>query len=89
MAFLERWFGKDKTKNQAKERLQLVLIHDRTDLAPELLEQLRAELIKVICNYLEVDDERIELGLEKEDCAVALVANIPVKNVKRYLSSAK
>ncbi|HOB10703.1 MAG: cell division topological specificity factor MinE [Acetomicrobium sp.] len=89
MAFLERWFGKDKTKNQAKERLQLVLIHDRTDLAPELLEQLRAELIKVICNYLEVDDERIELGLEKEDRAVALVANIPVKNVKRYLSSAK
>jgi len=53
------------------------------------LEQLRAELIKVICNYLEVDDERIELGLEKEDRAVALVANIPVKNVKRYLSSAK
>ena len=89
MAFLERWFGKDKTKNQAKERLQLVLIHDRTDLAPELLEQLRAELIKVICNYLEVDDERIELGLEKEDRAVALVANISVKNVKRYLSSAK
>lgn len=71
MAFLDRWFGRNKTKDEAKERLQLVLIHDRTDLAPELLEQLRTELIKVICNYLEVDDKKIELGLEREDRTVA------------------
>jgi cell division topological specificity factor len=89
MAFLDRWFGRNKTKDEAKERLQLVLIHDRTDLAPELLEQLRTELIKVICNYLEVDDKKIELGLEREDRTVALVANIPVKNIKRYIPNAK
>jgi len=77
--FWDKWFGKGKTKDAAKERLQLVLIHDRTDLAPELLDQLRVELIRVICNYLEVDDEHIELGLEREDRTVALVANIPVK----------
>jgi len=44
--FWDKWFGKGKTKDAAKERLQLVLIHDRTDLAPELLDQLRVELIR-------------------------------------------
>ncbi len=87
--FWDKWFGKGKTKDAAKERLQLVLIHDRTDLAPELLDRLRGELIKVICNYLEVDDEHIELGLEREDRTVALVANIPVKNVKRQFQTRK
>lgn len=87
--FWDKWFGKGKTKDAAKERLQLVLIHDRTDLAPELLDQLRVELIRVICNYLEVDDEHIELGLEREDRTVALVANIPVKNVKRQYQTRK
>ncbi|HPU68394.1 MAG TPA: cell division topological specificity factor MinE [Acetomicrobium flavidum] len=87
--FWDKWFAKGKTKDAAKERLQLVLIHDRTDLAPELLDQLRVELIRVICNYLEVDDEHIELGLEREDRTVALVANIPVKNVKRQYQTRK
>jgi cell division topological specificity factor len=83
MGFLNRLFGGSKTKNVAKERLQLVLIHDRADIAPEVMEDLRKELIEVISHYMEIDAGNIELELEKEDRSVALVASIPVKNVRR------
>lgn len=83
MGFLNRLFGGGKSKNVAKERLQLVLIHDRADIAPEVMEDLRKELIDVISHYMEIDAGNIELELEKEDRSVALVANIPVKNVRR------
>lgn len=83
MGFLDRFFGGGKSKNVAKERLQLVLIHDRADISPQVMEDLRKELIEVISHYMEIDAGNIELELEKEDRSVALVANIPVKNVKR------
>ncbi len=83
MGFLNRLFGGGNTKNVAKERLQLVLIHDRADIAPEVMEDLRRELIDVISHYMEIDAGNIELELEKEDRSVALVANIPVKHVRR------
>ena len=83
MGFLTRFFGGGKSKNVAKERLQLVLIHDRADIAPDVMEDLRKELIEVISHYMEIDAGNIELELEKEDRSVALVANIPVKNVRR------
>jgi|MTBAKSStandDraft_1061840.scaffolds.fasta_scaffold21174_4 cell division topological specificity factor len=86
MNFLARLFqliGKEKSKETAKKRLQLVLIHDRTDISPETMENLRRDLIGVISNYLEIDEEKIELDLEKEERSVALVANIPIRTVKR------
>jgi cell division topological specificity factor len=60
-----------------------VLIHDRTDISPEMMENLRKDLIGVISNYLDIEEDKIELDLSKEERSVALVANIPVKNVKR------
>ncbi|WP_029166008.1 cell division topological specificity factor MinE [Aminiphilus circumscriptus] len=83
MGFLSRFFGSGGTKNVAKERLQLVLIHDRTDISPALMEDLRRDLIAVISNYLEIDEMHIDIDLEREDRSVALVANIPVRTVKR------
>ncbi len=83
MGFWNRFFGQEKSSAKAKERLQLVLIHDRNDISADMLERLRADLIEVIQNYLEIDAEHIELQLEREECSVALVANIPVKTVRR------
>ncbi len=83
MGFLSNLFNRNRSSTVAKDRLQVVLMHDRTDLSPELMESLRKDIIEVIRNYVEIDETRIELELEREDRSVALVANIPVKTVRR------
>jgi cell division topological specificity factor len=62
----------------------MVLMQDRADISPELMENMKRDIIKVIKNYVEIDEERIELELERENTSVALVANIPVMTVRRY-----
>lgn len=86
--FLQRFFGKEdnSSSKMAKERLRLVLVHDRASVSPKILEDMRVDLIKVISQYLEIDDAAVEVTLSKEDESVALVANIPVLNVKRSYS---
>ena len=84
MGFLSNLFrGGTSTSKIAKDRLQVVLMHDRADISPELMESLRRDIIAVIKNYVDIDESRIELDLEREDSSVALVANIPVMTVRR------
>ena len=86
LEFLAKFFGWESgnsSKSVAKERLRLVLVHDRSNVSPELMEALREDLIKVISNYMEIDKEAIEVSLSKEDGSVALVANIPVVRMKK------
>lgn len=66
------------SRNAARNRLKLVLMHDRTKLAPETIEQMRDELIGVISKYVEIDNDALKLDLETESNTIALVANIPV-----------
>ena len=63
----------------AKERLQLVLAHDRSDLNPELLAQMRREILEVVARYVEIDIEEGDVSLETEDRMTALVANLPIR----------
>jgi len=83
MNILKKLFSKKSSRETAKKRLQLVLVHDRADISPALLEQLRGELIDVISKYMEIDSNNIEMELDREDGSVALVANIPVLSIKR------
>ena len=68
--------------NTAKQRLQLVLAHDRSDLNPELLQQMRREILEVVSRYVEIDLEEVDMSLETEDRVTALVANLPIKRAK-------
>ena len=63
----------------ARQRLQLVLVHDRSDLNPELLEQMRREILEVVARYVEIDVEEGDVSLETEDRVTALVANLPIR----------
>ena len=63
----------------ARERLQLVLAHDRSDLSTEILDQMRREILDVVAKYVEIDMDEGAVSLETEDRMTALVANLPIK----------
>ncbi|MCH9772443.1 MAG: cell division topological specificity factor MinE [Cyanobacteria bacterium] len=62
-----------------RDRLQLVLAHDRSDLSPELLDQMRREIFEVVAKYVDIDLEEGDVSLETEDRVTALVANLPFR----------
>ena len=81
--FLKRLFGQSGSSATAKERLRLVLMTDHLELAPEMIERLKADLVDVISRHVEVDRDRIEVNFERQDTALALLANIPIISVNR------
>jgi cell division topological specificity factor len=83
--FISKIFGRDSTssKNVAKERLRLVLVHDRASISPHMLNNLREDIIKVISSYMEIDESTMEVNLSQDERDVALVVNIPVTRLKR------
>jgi len=85
MDLFSRLMGREAphSKNIAKERLRLVLVHDRTSVSPQLLESLKEDIIKVISGYMEIDKRGTEVSLNSDDKSVALVANIPVVKINR------
>ncbi|MCT0219511.1 cell division topological specificity factor MinE [Synechococcus sp. CS-1329] len=81
--FIDRLLGRQPASaGLARERLQLVLAHDRSDLNPELLEQMRREILEVVSRYVEIDLEEGDVSLETEDRVTALVANLPIKRAR-------
>lgn len=75
------------SRDVAKERLRLVLVHDRAMVSPALLEVLKGEMIEVITRYLEIDEDGMEVHLSSSDQMAALVASIPVWRVRRGAES--
>jgi len=85
LEFISRMLGKESASSKmvAKERLQLVLIHDRASMSPDMLNSLREDVIKVISKYIDIDEAALEFDLCQDEKDVALVANIPVIKMKR------
>ena len=72
----------DASKAVATNRLKLVLMQDRTNLTPRVLEQMRSELVDLLSKYLEMDKDLLELNFEQEGDQVALMLSIPVIRAK-------
>ena len=75
--------NENTSKEDAKNRLKLVLMHDRTNLDPATLSKMKDELVDVISKYVEIDREALDLNLESETNTIALVASIPVLRAKK------
>jgi cell division topological specificity factor len=83
---LQKMFGKEtpRSKDVAKERLRLVLVHDRVNVSPQFMEVLKEDMIKAISNYMEINEKDMEINLTQTSTSqIALVANIPVNRMKR------
>jgi len=72
----------DGSKNVATNRLKFVLMQDRTNLTPYLLERMRSEMIDVLSRYVEMDKDALELSFEQEGESMALMLSIPVIRAK-------
>ena len=85
ISFINRFFGRDESetsKNMAKERLRLVLVHDRLDISEQVMNALREDLLNVIGKYFGIDEQTLEVSLSREPSGMALVANIPIRRQK-------
>jgi cell division topological specificity factor len=89
MSFFDRLFGRKSSADNAKERLQLVLIHDRTDLTPAELDSLKDDLIATISRHVEIDAQSVQIGVQHDGRSQRLVADIPLKAARRRAKRAK
>jgi cell division topological specificity factor len=80
--FLSKFFRQQGSSETAKERLRLVLLSDHIQLAPEVVESLKRDLIGVISKYVEVDEGSCEVNFEHQDRQIAMLANIPILSLK-------
>jgi cell division topological specificity factor len=81
---LERIFPNLNDRNsgtEVKNRLKLVLAHDRAAIAPEILEKMRQEIMAVVSKYVELDNDAMEISLDSSDRTTVLVANFPIRRV--------
>ena len=78
--------SKPTPKQVARDRLKLILIHDRGEVAPEIIEKIREEILGVISKYIDIQIDDVEISVNKNaeegDSSSALVANIPIKNLR-------
>jgi len=82
--FFDRLLGRDqKSARQAKERMKLVLIHDRTDLTQSAMEALKDELIAVISRHVEIEPDAVRIEMAQDGREQRLIADIPLRTVRR------
>lgn len=81
-SLISRWFNpRTNSKDEAKQRLKFLLIHDQVDLTPAQLEAMKTEIMEVICKYMDVDQQETVFRLERLEDKVALVSSVPVRRV--------
>ena len=84
-SFLSFFLGeKKKTASVAKERLQIILAHERSGRShkPDYLPALQRDLIAVIAKYIDINPDDIKVNLERQD-------NLEVLEVKIELPDSK
>ncbi len=87
MGFFKSLSDKPTPKEVAKDRLKLILIHDRGELPTQTINKIKEEILQVISKYIDISEEDVEITVSKNDHedgenTSALVANIPIKNIR-------
>ncbi|MEJ5348919.1 MAG: cell division topological specificity factor MinE [Desulfosoma sp.] len=80
---IQNFFRHRGSADTAKQRLGVVLMHDRLDISPQLMEAIKNDIIDVLSRYMEIDRGSIKVDFEKGKDYTALVSNVQVKRVYR------
>ena len=81
MGFFSNFFKKENSKDDAKNRLKLVLIQDRAMLPSGVLENMKDDILKVLSKYVEIETSKLNIEVcpyDEDPRKIALVANIPI-----------
>jgi cell division topological specificity factor len=81
MSFLDYLLGRKRnnTAEVAKERLQIILAHERrTRNAPDFLPAMQRDILEVIAKYVSIDQEQVKVTLDNEGDYEVLEVNIPL-----------
>ena len=70
------------SRQEVKNRLKLILAHDRSDLTPQMIESMRREILEVVSKYVDLDADAMDFALENTSRVTSLVANLPILRVK-------
>ena len=81
-------FKKKSSGDIAKDRLKLLLVSDRANCSPEIMENIKNDIIQVISKYMEIDAEGLDIQITQTESegnngnVPALFANIPIKDMR-------
>ena len=81
LGMLSNIFKKETSKDDAKNRLKLVLIQDRAMLPSGVLEDMKDDILKVLSKYVEIEKSKLNIDIcpyDDDPRKIALVANIPI-----------
>ena len=77
--FINKIFSREPSSaDQAKDRLRLVLINDRTDLSAAALEDLKDDLLEVLSRYIKIDPKSMRIDITQDGRQQRLIADIPI-----------
>lgn len=80
---IQNFFRQRGSADTAKQRLGVVLMHDRLDISPQLMEAIKNDIIDVLSRYMEIDRKTIKVDFEKGKDYTALISNVHIKRVYR------
>lgn len=80
---LKKLFRRKKSCEIAKDRLKILLISDRVNCSPEMMELIKADIVKVISKYMKIDTANMEIQMSKS--TPALYANIPILDLNKQM----
>ena len=87
LSILRRFLGDRSSGQVARKRMQFVLMHDRVDITPDMMEAVKNDIIKVLSRYMEIDNRSIKVDLEQGKDFMALISNVQIKRVYRHAQS--
>ena len=79
---LQRLFGNRGSKEQAKDRLQVVLVYDRLGLSADQMEALRRDIMETISRHIAIDSERVKIDFQHKHSPAEVVINAPVRRAR-------